>query len=123
MKTDIKIFAVHNDTNLWAIICDGRIGLFGGRDDAQAIWRAIGGSRVQSDELADTPFGSAQMLPPHHACSGCRHVDHSLLSDYAEFANTDDLQRYVDDQWASWNIPQPDNLTCDTCESIFSDFF
>ncbi len=54
---------VSNNTNMWAVIVDGRFNLFKTKAEATAVWDSVGRGPV-SDELSETPFGSANLLPP-----------------------------------------------------------
>lgn len=62
-KTTISMFATQNDTDQWAVTVDGLFGLFTTETKAQDAYNATGG-HDGSDGLADTPFGSSQLLAP-----------------------------------------------------------
>jgi hypothetical protein len=63
--TKISMFATSNDTDRWAVCVDGYFGLFAGQPEAERVYSLIGGHEGD-DGLADTAFGSAQLLPPGH---------------------------------------------------------
>lgn len=59
----VPAFTTRNDTAQWAVIIDGLFALYPTREQAMAVYDAIGG-QDSDDGLADTAFGSAQLLPP-----------------------------------------------------------
>jgi hypothetical protein len=60
------MFATHNDTDKWAVCVDGFFGLVETEEEAMALDRDIlrGSSAPETDELCETPFGSAAVLRP-----------------------------------------------------------
>lgn len=80
------MFLTTNDTPSWAIAVDGFFGLFDDQIEALAVWSAIGGVQG-SDGLAETAFGSAQILRPGES----RKTDKANLSAYQPI----DISNYV----------------------------
>lgn len=97
-ETDISMFAIHNDTDKWAVIVDGRIGLYDSEAEAEKIYDMVGGDpNVVGDELSETPFGASQILRPGFKCENCYHEEHDNLSDYENMAG--DLASYIEAEW------------------------
>jgi hypothetical protein len=101
----IGIFAIHNDSSQWAIIVDNRLGLYDDIpcevDHVKKIWAAIGGASGE-DGLANTPFGSAQLIPPHTRCEKCYHDEHDSISQHVADADYRRLEDYIITAWADW---------------------
>ena len=99
----IGIFAIHNDSSQWAIIVDNRLGLYDDipceADHVKKIWAAIGGASGE-DGLANTPFGSAQLIPPHTRCEKCCHDEHDSISQHVADADYRRLEDYIITAWA-----------------------
>lgn len=54
-----------NDTGMFAVAVDGYFQLFPSREEAKRVFDSVGGNPEWfGDELAETPFGSAQMIAP-----------------------------------------------------------
>lgn len=63
-KTEkINMFGTNNDTDKYVVAVDGYFGVFDNKKDAEKAYNMIGGYEG-SDGLAETPFGSAQFMPP-----------------------------------------------------------
>lgn len=99
--TTVPTFAVHNDTPWWAIILDGRLGLYATQAEADAVWAEIHRGRGMIEDL---PFGSVQMLAPGYRCERCHHASHGRISDHV--IDAVDLRPYIADAWAPKTVPE-----------------
>lgn len=97
LRTAIPIFASQNDTDYFAVCVDSRFGLFPTREEAERVYALIGGYDGD-DGLAETPFGSAMLIPPD---GGCRNSTRDKLSAFAPV----DIEAYIRLSWDDYHNP------------------
>ena len=109
---DVQIFATHNSTNRHAVLIDGRFGLFDDLAEAERVYDLIGGDDG-SDGLAETPFGSCQLVPAGYQCKGCYHDSHTDIADHVDQAS--DVEGYIFAAWlkSANYAPDPGRPTYD----------
>jgi len=86
------------------------LGLYASKSKAMKVWDLIEGSEGPgpvTDELSDTPFGSAQLLPPQYECKNCYHQSHDRVSDHLSEDSPRKLEKYVADSWEEYLKPVP----------------
>lgn len=105
MERELSAFATRNNTDKWAIVVDGQYGLFATKDEAVKVYNLVGGADG-SDGLADTPFGSCNILPPNSRPNWLPQFQAEMeaeeldITDYTPI----DITSYIIDHWATWGV-------------------
>lgn len=102
--TSINAYTVNNDTDKWVLIVDNKFGFFNTQAEANMAWSAIGG---ESDEdLGDTPFGSAELLPPNYPKKQNRTeldgITQHFVSEYKPINIRDYILKTIDRSYAKY---------------------
>ncbi len=104
--TKIKMFGTHNDTDKWVVAVDGWFGLFSTLKQANTAYDIVGGDEG-SDGLAETPFGSAQIMPPHHIIKFRDGYAPDGGFDYISKHKPIDIVGYIRKQWTKMKSYSP----------------
>jgi hypothetical protein len=75
----ISMFNSHNSLDKWAVVVDGRLGLYDSKDAALAVYTRVG-------SIEDSAFGAMQIIHPGYVCSGCLHDSHDDIANHVSEA-------------------------------------
>lgn len=102
----------------WAVTIDHCYQIFETEAAAKAVYDAVGGNpNCPGDELADTPFGSAFMVPFGDVSNLSWVTTECDLVEYMANAHAE-LARRVEESRKRWQEANPNGL-----EDIFGEFF
>jgi hypothetical protein len=82
----ISMFNSHNSTDMWAVLVDGRLGLYPDKTAAEVVYNSV-------SSIEDSAHGAMQIIPPHYTCSGCLHTSHDDIANHVSEAI--DLPMYM----------------------------
>jgi hypothetical protein len=84
---------VHGDSEreMWIVIVDDKYGIFDDKTAAERVFDLVGDG-PEGDELADTPFGSASIVP--------------FEPGWQPAGDSVDIEAYISRRWAQWRAPK-----------------